>query len=461
MGWLTRVLALFGGKKLFPRIEAPSSGPPPDHPGQPIVSWSAVEAAQSGGDHYALVQAIVDFVNAMSHQGLYANSEIAGNAVQAYNADYYLAQVENGGHSQFIHNSRANASTTWPGALAGLRASGARRQARLLQKMIAWAEANPDDADEQTGFNGGRDDTLDRLDYGFFAAEKKSPILESMARWILTWPDLYVVDDPGYPATIDRVAMANPQRGARQVARRIGMLDHQINDWLHVALGMAAAASSENEICLGIGGGSIDVVEGERRLAWLVHTNAGHRFGVLTDEHVRLYERVGPPIRPAPDVWDADALAASPGLGRNAARPTCGRRLAHVDCERIREVVGLANRCRSAAAIDLVLRKTGKLSDDVVLSAVEGTDGDPANQASGTEAGPPQVRWAVAVDNNVLLALTRADSASLFRPTIANRWSRSALRRSPATPNNMPTRVGSAGRICRIVATQVLMATRQ
>jgi hypothetical protein len=86
MSWPTRVFAWFGRRKPALRFAEPNSGPPPDHPAQPIVRWSAVEAAQSGGEPYDLVQAIIDFVNAMSEQGLYMRAEIVGRAVQAYYA---------------------------------------------------------------------------------------------------------------------------------------------------------------------------------------------------------------------------------------------------------------------------------------------------------------------------------------------------------------------------------------
>ena len=111
-----------------------------------IVRRTAVEAASKPDEGYHLTEAIVSYVNDMQQVGVYAARELPAKAMQAYHADYYLAEVNNGGHSQFIHNS---GEALWPtvsaDALAGLAAMGAAAQHKILTEAVAWVAANPPD----------------------------------------------------------------------------------------------------------------------------------------------------------------------------------------------------------------------------------------------------------------------------------------------------------------------------
>src|SRR5690348_10034016 len=107
-----------------------------------IVARSAVEQASEPGKGHVLVAAVVDFVNAMMREGQYHRFEIPAKAVEAYHCDYYLAQVLNGGHFQFIHNCGQNlkyAVTDIPGALAGMKGEAYlaifKEMAGLLEKF--------------------------------------------------------------------------------------------------------------------------------------------------------------------------------------------------------------------------------------------------------------------------------------------------------------------------------------
>ncbi|WGH79021.1 DMP19 family protein [Jannaschia ovalis] len=105
---------------------------------------------------YALIGAVVDWTNAARDRGFYAAGEIDEVAPQAYNADYYYAQVCNGGHAQFRHNSRMDPLTI-AHALTGLRAAGLEPLAACLAELEAAGE--------------NADTTLcEALDSRFFAA---------------------------------------------------------------------------------------------------------------------------------------------------------------------------------------------------------------------------------------------------------------------------------------------------
>ncbi|MEM9139438.1 MAG: DUF4375 domain-containing protein, partial [Pseudomonadota bacterium] len=107
-------------------------------------------ATAPDAERYALITAVVDYVNHMMEHGAYRRWELPAAAMQAYHCDYYYAQVTNGGHSQFIHNSRMQQGVLHD-AEAGLKAMGAKVQLDCLRQMRAWAEANAEAAAAQDG----------------------------------------------------------------------------------------------------------------------------------------------------------------------------------------------------------------------------------------------------------------------------------------------------------------------
>src|SRR5882757_3673928 len=68
-----------------------------------IVRQSSLD---DGADRYALVQDIVNFVNHATLEVMFHRDELPQDALRAFHVDYYIAQVNNGGHGQFAHNSR-------------------------------------------------------------------------------------------------------------------------------------------------------------------------------------------------------------------------------------------------------------------------------------------------------------------------------------------------------------------
>src|SRR5262245_35523815 len=104
------------------------------------------DAANDPAAAERLIQAVVTYVNDVQHAGVYARHELPAKAMQAYHADYYLAQVLNGGHSQFIHNC----GEIWPAvaadALAALETMGAGEQHRVLAEAVDWVRVHPEEA---------------------------------------------------------------------------------------------------------------------------------------------------------------------------------------------------------------------------------------------------------------------------------------------------------------------------
>ncbi|QLP98656.1 MAG: DUF4375 domain-containing protein [Rhodoblastus sp.] len=160
-----------------------------------LVSRTAYERAGEPKEAWRLVLDVVDHVNAL-REGLFHVDEIPRRAWGVYFADYYLAQVRNGGHSQYIHNARDLAAMS-RSALDALDEMGAEALAAILREMLDWARAHPEEAGRQNGFEV-RAPALDALDARFYAVNDGAPMSVASARWIAGWPDLKVIEDAGW-----------------------------------------------------------------------------------------------------------------------------------------------------------------------------------------------------------------------------------------------------------------------
>lgn len=341
----------------FGKRKQPPSGNPP----MPVIlPASAFEQSKYRDDD--IVQAVVNYVNSLFDHGLYHRHELPHVALQAYHADFYLAQVNNGGHSQFIHNSGRKAPHIFADALSGLLAMGATTQAALLQEMIAWFEANPAAASAQTGFSGGRAPALDKLDDRLYAAEKADPIPRRAAEWISRWPELRKVEDGFYEAEMQALILANPRRGKRLSAARIARFHHSVTDPLHAAVALAAAAVGTPEALTGIRGGYLTDIHGRQEKAWVVDTDGGMRFAVVDGVGARLYEYIEGHGDP---------------LGKYRP-PAAGAMLGTAQGPAVEALIRYATRMPVAAAGDLLLRRARPLVDDAVMS-VQGATADIPN----------------------------------------------------------------------------------
>lgn len=340
---------------------------------------------QAVDEPFKLVVAVDGFVNAMLSKALYTRFEINQKAMQVYHADLYLAQVNNGGHSQLIHNCNVYGilADVIADARVGLAAMGAHEQLGALDQMAAWVAEHPEETEEQTGFEGGRDDFLDTLDELFYEADKAASMLALSARWIASWPELKIVDDPDCDDAIHQLAMANPRREPRLLHRSIGKLVNQMTGWHDVGVGLACAEAPRPEVKLALGMARVLDVEGEKLLAFQLRTNAKEpRLAVATPTHAAVYEYIAP----------KDPSVARPGENPFAAgAPRVGKRLARVEAQAIETVLELAAAYHAPVAVDLLLRRAGFDPTDAVVSA---------NSVVPREGGAV-VNWVVMADGHV------------------------------------------------------------
>ena len=235
-----------------------------------IVPRKWVDAAATPDGAYHMSAAIVDYVNDVQQAGVFARHEMPAKAMQAYHADYYLAQVNNGGHSQFIGNSGELLRTITADALAGLEAMGAEAQHQILTEMAAWAAANPADAGAQDGFGIRARAARRAWTPGSTTAEQTRQWPNSPRAGSPAWPELRIVEDDQYAAAIEELAALQPRLANCASSGGISQnIRYQVTDPLQIAIAAACGAvEPEPEIKVGVGGGLYQEIEGEECLAF-------------------------------------------------------------------------------------------------------------------------------------------------------------------------------------------------
>jgi hypothetical protein len=233
-----------------------------------IVPRSAVESSKSPDKAYKLVSALIDFVNTMFDVGQFNRNEISVKAVQAYHTDYYQQQVLNGGHSQFVHNALENLPFLIIDVKAALASISAAHHASIFDRFADWVTAHPQEAKQQTGFAGGIAPELKTIDTEFFTDRQGPDLSRRLADWILSWPELRIVDDADYNEAMRRAATMNPMREARQALKSVARLMFLTSDWLRVGVGLACGATEMGEKVVGLGGGGYIEIEGKEQMAF-------------------------------------------------------------------------------------------------------------------------------------------------------------------------------------------------
>lgn len=123
-----------------------------------------------------------------------------GEAVNVYHVVLYAAEVENGGHAQFVGN-HDDQSPVFASALDGLAAIGAGAYEEILRAMTAWTRDNPEEVSKihhahyDPPYRLFRPPALDRLDDLFFDQVRTDTINSHIHRWIKGRPNLRIVSE--------------------------------------------------------------------------------------------------------------------------------------------------------------------------------------------------------------------------------------------------------------------------
>ena len=333
-----------------------------------------------------LPTAISEFVHDVIRVGAYLPHELPPKAMLVHHIGYYVGQVSNGGHAQFIGNSGETFQTVAAGALNGLKAMGAKGQHQVLAEMVAWTAANSEEVRE------ARAKALSGFDKRFYAAEAEAPIETLAGRWISGWPELRIVEDDRYASAIEEIAALNPFRSPRLAWRNVQSIRYQITDPLQIAVAAACGAVEPGpETKTGVAARLGLEIEGKQCVAHVVRTDKGRRLCVCDDEGARLYEQI-----------ERSPFPRGPGVTREDIEKykssIVGSRLSAVDAATIQGFVKAANDTQAPEAIELLLRRAGL---------------NPAATITAWKALETEALWIVFTDGRLVVARTFYDGAVL------------------------------------------------
>jgi hypothetical protein len=197
-----------------------------------IVPKSAFES----NDPHDLVQAVVNFVNGTIREGIFTRDEIPPNAMNSYHADYYYAQVLNGGHGQYSGNS-SWLHFTINDCQRGLELMQAGAFLACHTELVIFAKEYPERhsaACKGSGF-GSIDPIISNLDDRFFAAEREVRMVTIHAAWLKTLPEIRVVDDTAYKAELNALYARNAKAAQRKAEQEKAAQQDFLKDPLHQA----------------------------------------------------------------------------------------------------------------------------------------------------------------------------------------------------------------------------------
>lgn len=267
-----------------PQSTTASTAPPMSTDQMPIIVPRRSFASSDDGD---LVQANVNFVNALLRQGCYTRFEISQNAMRSYYVDYYLAQVNNGGNKQFVSNSGwnqyANADIS-----EGLSLMGLDDVSRIFADLSEFVNTSQIEIHLFNPFGDYAKKHLaniEAMDRRFFHNRLNDSITPANARWLRSLPELTVVADDDYEREIITLCEANPQRAARQHERRFAAMEAALRDPLRVAARILCADADCLPVhAFGLGLPGSKAPDGRKATAWSIACQAGRRFVMLLDD---------------------------------------------------------------------------------------------------------------------------------------------------------------------------------
>ncbi len=221
-----------------------------------------------------LVATVVDFVNWAIGPAHLVSGEIVAEAFWSYHADYYLAQVNNGGHGQFAHNGGMSEQTL-DNCRRGLVAMGAKDYVAIFDEFMAIMKGDPRRAkaiQDGSGF-GKSDPAIELLDKRFFALGDMTKL---NAAWLRTLPALRSLPNDRLTAEREAVIARNFLLAARQDYLRRAKARFSASDAIQVA---ARATCAQERIAFeGVNAG---LPVGDGQIAWTLSTSAGSRMLVM------------------------------------------------------------------------------------------------------------------------------------------------------------------------------------
>lgn len=223
-----------------------------------------------------IVESNVSFVNSLFEEYL-TEEEVSADALRSYYVDYYLAQVNNGGFSQFVYNSRWNPKCIQY-VREGMRAIGANRHLKIFEEgaeLVSKMDSRQLEAyltSEYFGENVERD-KLNAVDGRFSEVEKKEDLLKLNAAWLRAHPGLKVLTDEEIQEEVRRRGQSLPDR-ERRIAKA------RANEPRYMKLIRALCDKAGQKLERVTAGDPTHIYEGVKTLAWHFITDKGHHHMV-------------------------------------------------------------------------------------------------------------------------------------------------------------------------------------
>jgi hypothetical protein len=170
-------------------------------------------------DPAGVVASNIAFVNSLRQEGLFGLEELDADSLRSYYVDFFQAQLNNGGFSQFVYNSRWSPYEIGL-VTEGLRAMGAVRHLRFLDGEanrvagLGNRKLQKFLGSEYFGKNSLRD-KLDENNDTFFEAQSNEDLRTLNASWLKSLPHLKVLPQDDMADEVTRLSSALPDRSAR------------------------------------------------------------------------------------------------------------------------------------------------------------------------------------------------------------------------------------------------------
>jgi hypothetical protein len=244
----------------------------PLDPSDVIVSKDAFDSE----DPYDIIFSNISFLNSLFDQHI-REDEVSHHALLSYSVDYYLAQVNNGGFSQFVYNSHWS-DVTVTGVRKGLSVMGATEHLALFEssaKMLdgLGPEVLSDYFDSEYFGDNETRDALNAHDDRFFELSEAEDLIQLNATWLRGLSNLSIlpIDD------IDRVVASRIAEIPDMNERREAALADEPRVMKIVRALAAEAGQAFSHVT---SGDPAHVHEGHQVLAWHFITDQGHHYMV-------------------------------------------------------------------------------------------------------------------------------------------------------------------------------------
>ncbi|MEM9418957.1 MAG: DUF4375 domain-containing protein [Planctomycetota bacterium] len=230
-------------------------------------------------DSYDIIESNIAFLNAQFEEHL-THDEVSPNALRSYYVDYYLAQVNNGGFSQFVYNSGWQPQTIQY-LCEGLEAMGAEKHLELLTKAAQILDQlGPDrlQAFFESDYFGENEerDILNKYDDLFFELSEQEDLIELNAKWLRQLPNIVVISVDEAKAELRRRADSITNRDAR-------IAESLANEPRYTKLIRALCQTAGHELNRVTAGDPTYEHDGRQMIAWHFLSDKGHHYMVDVD----------------------------------------------------------------------------------------------------------------------------------------------------------------------------------